>query len=143
MALKTWVEPLIDKRNIIEFAMNPSSETYKLFKKEDVSSLHFFAWFSLCMNPSDWALDFIEENPNYINYNSICINTNPRVERMLKDKNNYICWETLIKNKSDFALRLMEENPSNVKWDKIVLEHPMTDEYENFVNRNQFRFSRK
>lgn len=98
-------------------------------------------WFFFSCNPSDHALDIMEQYPELINYSSLSGNPNPRALPLLlknfekinwvsfsgnpiaipvlRDHLDQIYWSELAYNPSPDALQLMEENIDKI--DKFIM----------------------
>lgn len=78
-------------------------------------------WGTLSSNPSDEALDLLFANPDKIDLEAMCWNTNPRAiayvrqQRQLKDV-TIIDWKALSTNQSDAAVQMLQENEDNIDW---------------------------
>jgi hypothetical protein len=75
-------------------------------------------WFFLSCNPSDKALDILEDYPEHISYLSLSGNTNPRAIKLLRNNLHKINWVALSSNPS--AMSLLREHQDQIYWSELA-----------------------
>jgi hypothetical protein len=64
----------------------------------------------LSLNPHDYALDLLEQNPEYIHWENLMKNKNPRVITIMRRYPQYINWELISGHCSHAAIKLLRQN---------------------------------
>jgi hypothetical protein len=67
-------------------------------------------WDELCLNPHDYALDLLEQYPEYIHWENLMKNRNPRVIEIMRRYAQYINWELISGHSSHAAIKLLKQN---------------------------------
>lgn len=89
---------------------NPAAASYLSTHLEELD------WNAFSANPSDIALDILENYPEKINYRQLSGNTNPRAIAILRNNMSEINWDKLSANTCDEAIVLLKENPDKIEW---------------------------
>jgi hypothetical protein len=101
------------KQNWIYLSSNPAAASYLSTHLDELD------WTFFSENPSDIALDILENYPEKINYRHLCLNTNPRAMAILRNHISEIDWDKLSVNTSDAAVALLKEHPDKIQWDLL------------------------
>ena len=72
---------------------------------------------TISLNESDWAISFLEENEELIDWGYISSNENPKVLNILKKNIFKVYWRALSGN--PVAIELLEQYPEKINWSTI------------------------
>ena len=74
-------------------------------------------WYGLSRNPSESAIQLLEQNQDKIDWYNLSKNPSKRAMRLLEKNPNKMDWYNLSKNPSEGAMLLLEKNPDKINWD--------------------------